>query len=171
MANKKSGSFMPAPMPRKEICDNPVKLCHEISRLSGARVRSANLEGIMSQHGARLVLSAIVAEDGASGRRITEITHLRPPTVSVILRKMQEEGMVELVPNPDDKRELRVFLTECGRAIDKKVIDKIKETDAIALDGLSESEYGLLMELLYRVRENLLCEGAPDQKDKKETME
>ena len=171
MANKKSGSFMPAPMPRGELRDNPVKLCHEISRLSGARVRSANIEGIMSQHGARLVLSAIVAEDGAPQRRITEITHLRPPTVSVILRKMQEEEMVELVPNPDDKRELRVFLTDYGRAIDKKVIDKIKETDAIALEGLNESEYGLLMELLYRVRENLLCEGASEQKDKKETKE
>ena len=58
----------------------------------------------MSQHGARLVLSALARNDGASQREIVEVTHLRPPTVSVILRKMQDEGIVELVKNPEDKR-------------------------------------------------------------------
>lgn len=166
---KKSAQCMPpAPLPRKELSDNPVKLCHEISRLSSARVRGANIEGIMSQHGARLVLSALVLEDGASQRRIVEVTHLRPPTVSVILRKMADEGIVELSENPDDKRQMRVSLTEYGREVDRRSIEKIKETDMLALEGLSENERQSLMELLYRMRENLLSAYVCRSKEKKE---
>ena len=168
MKEKKRAIFPPAPPHRCEIRDNPVKLCHEVSRLSSARVRSANIEGIMSQHGARLVLSAIALEREASQRRIVEITHLRPPTVSVILRKMQDEGMVELFSNPQDKREVRVRLTEYGESVDRNGIEKIKETDALALEGFSESECELLMAMLYRVRQNLLDALCAESKEKEE---
>lgn len=168
MSEIRSVNMPPAPLPRKELSDNPVKLCHEISRLSSARVRGANIEGIMSQHGARLVLSAIVLEDGASQRRIVEITHLSPPTVSVILRKMEEEGIVELRSNPDDKRQIRVFLTDYGREVDCRAIEKIKETDALALEGLSAEEYEMLMELLCKMRSNLILANTAVQKEKKE---
>lgn len=168
MKEKKTAIFPPAPPHRCEIRDNPVKLCHEVSRLSSARVRSANIEGIMSQHGARLVLSAIALEREASQRRIVEITHLRPPTVSVILRKMQDEGMVELFSNPQDKREVRVRLTEYGESVDRNGIEKIKETDALALEGFSESEREELMAMLYRVRQNLLDALCAESKENEE---
>lgn len=145
-----------SPPPRKDICENPVKLCHDISRLSHAKIREANIDGIMSQHGARLVLASLVANDGSSQRDIVEATHLRPPTVSVLLRRMESEGMVELRENPKDRRELCAYLCDLGREIDAKAVEKIKESDAIALDGLSESERETLMLLLGRIRENLI---------------
>ena len=144
---------------------NPIKLCHEISRLTVARVRGANIEGVMSQHGARLVLLALVRNDGASQREIVEVTHLRPPTVSVILRKMQDEEIVELVKNPEDKRELRARLTQKGREIDRHGLDKIKETDALALMGLGEDEQATLMALLGKIRQNLLSEQEREEKE------
>lgn len=145
--------------------DNPVKLCHEISRLTGARVRSVNLEGIMSQHSARLVMGVLSRCEIATQKEIVERTHLRPPTVSVLLRNMQEEGMVELRQNPDDRRELRATLTEYGRSVDRKVIEKIKETDAIALDGFSESELCALEQFLLKIRDNLLCDRAGEDRE------
>lgn len=138
--------------------ENPVKLCHEISRLTGARVRSVNLEGVMSQHSARLVMGVLSRCDIAAQKEIVERTHLRPPTVSVLLRKMQEEGMVELRQNPDDRRELMASLTAHGREVDAKVLSRIKETDELALRGLDESESATLIELLGKIRDNLLCE-------------
>ncbi|MBO7310720.1 MAG: MarR family transcriptional regulator, partial [Clostridia bacterium] len=53
-------------------------------------------EGVMSQHGARLVLSLLAIADGRTQKELADITRLRPPTVSVILRRMAEEGMVEI---------------------------------------------------------------------------
>jgi DNA-binding MarR family transcriptional regulator len=162
---KKQGFSIPSPPRRCELGSNPVKLCHEISRLTGARVRGANIEGVMSQHGARLVLLTLVRNDGASQREIVEVTHLRPPTVSVILRKMQDEGIVELVKNPEDKRELRARLTQKGREIDRHGLDKIKETDALALMGLGEDEQATLMALLGKIRQNLLSEQEREEKE------
>ncbi len=154
---KKHEDKMPLSPPlRKELSENPVKLCHDISRLSHAKIRGANIDGIMSQHGARLVLASLAANDGATQRSIVDITHLRPPTVSVLLRRMESEGMVELRENPKDRRELCAYLTDYGREIDSKAIDKIKESDAIALEGLSESERETLMALLSKIRENLI---------------
>ena len=162
---KKECFSMSAPPRRCELGSNPVKLCHEISRLTGARVRGANIEGVMSQHGARLVLSALAMSDGASQREIVEMTHLRPPTVSVILRKMQDEEIVELFKNPEDMRELRARLTQKGREIDRNGLEKIRQTDALALEGLSEDERATLMTLLGKIRENLLSEQKNEEEE------
>ena len=162
---KKQCFSMSAPPRRCELGSNPVKLCHEISRLTGARVRGANIEGVMSQHGARLVLSALAMSDGASQREIVGMTHLRPPTVSVILRKMQDEEIVELFKNPEDKRELRARLTQKGREIDRNGLEKIRQTDALALEGLSEDEQATLMTLLGKIRENLLSEQKNEEEE------
>ena len=162
---KKECFSMSAPPRRCELGSNPVKLCHEISRLTGARVRGANIEGVMSQHGARLVLSALAMSDGASQREIVGMTHLRPPTVSVILRKMQDEEIVELFKNPEDKRELRARLTQKGREIDRCGLEKIRQTDELALEGLSEDERATLMALLGKIRQNLLSEQEREEKE------
>lgn len=163
--SKKQRLPMPQPPRRHELGDNPIKLCHEISRLTGARVRGANIDGIMSRHGARLVLSSLAVSDGTTQREIVDMTHLRPPTVSVILRSMEDEGLVELFKNPEDKRELRARLTQKGRAIDRDGLEKIRQTDALALTGLGEDEQATLMTLLGKIRENLLSEQKNEEEE------
>ena len=151
---------MKSPLARRELVENPVKLCHEISRLSRAKARESAIGGVMSQHGARLVLSILAANDGISQRVLVEGTHLRPPTVSVILSKMAEEGMVEFYRNPEDRRQTLVHLTEYGKEVDANVVSRINEIDKMAMDGLEGEEYELLMSLLRKMRDNLLiCEA------------
>ena len=89
-------SSMPIPPKREGIEENPVKLCHDISRLTRAKTRETHIDGVMSQPGARFVLGFIAANDGVTQRQIVDATHLRPPTVSVIISKMQDEGMVRI---------------------------------------------------------------------------
>lgn len=154
---KKTMREIPAPPPaRKELSDNPVKLCNEIARLCRARMREVNLDGVMSQPGARLVLSVLALNDGISQREVVERTHLRPPTVSVILKKMEGEGMVELRTNPLDKRASCIYLTDHGKEVDMNGIRRIKETEAFALECVSEDEQRILMSLLYKIRDRLL---------------
>lgn len=153
------------PPRRRELVENPVKLCHDITRLSRAKARETAIDGVMSQPGARLVLSFLAVGDGISQRSLVDVTHLRPPTVSVILSKMADEGMVEFRKNPDDKRQTLVYLTDFGREVDEKGIARIKEIDSLALGGLDGEEYDTLMRLLCRMRDNLL---APSEKERGE---
>lgn len=167
MKKQDCGCVSPPPA-RKELTDNPVKLCHEISRLGRAKNRETVIEGVMSQPGARLVLSFLAVSDGISQRELVEATHLRAPTVSVILQKMEDEGIAQRRRNPDDKREMRVYLTDYGREVDESVIAKIKETDALAMEGLSSKEIDTLMALLGKMKENLLCSLCEGRRERKE---
>ena len=160
---KKIFLSMPMPPLRKEFSDNPVKLCHDISHLTRAKARETHIDGVMSQPGARFVLGFLACNDGVTQRSIVEATHLRPPTVSVIISKMQDEGMVSIEQNPLDRRQTIILLTERGREVDAEVISKIKEADALALEGLTPDEKDTLMRLLSKMRDNMIS-----AKEKKE---
>lgn len=161
---KKIFSSMPMPLERKGVEENPVKLCHDISRLTRAKAREAHIDGVMSQPGARFVLGFLAANDGVTQRQIVDATHLRPPTVSVIISKMQDEGMVAIEQNPLDRRQTLVVLTERGKDVDAEVVAKIRETDAIALEGLTPDEIEALMILLAKIKNNMIS----SQKEKAE---
>lgn len=148
-----------SPPPRPELSDTPIKFCNEISRLFRGRLRAMDDGGAMSQPGAHLVLSWLAINDGICQRELVAATHLRPPTVSVLLRDMETEGLVERKGDPDDQRAVRVYLTEKGRKRDRENIQKIHALDEVGLRGLSEDEIQALMVLLTRIRDNLLKEG------------
>ena len=84
------------------------------------------------------------------------------------MRKMEEEGIVERRQNPDDKRQTKVYLTEYGKSVDRERIERIKETDALAFEGISEEEYETLMRLLGKMRQNLIdaLHGSKKEKNK-----
>lgn len=145
------------PPPRKELSDTPIKFCNEISRLFRAKMRqNDDSEGVMSQPGAHLVLSRLAVCDGITQLELVRATHLRPPTVSVILQKMEAEGLVERKCDEHDRRAVRVTLTEAGRALDRKNIETIHRIDEVALRDLDENEIAILMKLLPKIRNNLL---------------
>lgn len=162
---------IPAPPPRRaELRETPNSMCHQISRLFHAKMREENGsdDGVMSQPGAKHVLSVLAVYDGITQLDIVKHTNLRPPTVSVILKKMEEQGIVERVTNPKDMREVHVHLTEYGKKIDRENIAKIKKIDAIALAGLKQEEIDTLMLLLGKIRSNLLedCSCKEDRNTK-----
>ena len=157
----------PAPMPtRKELNDTPVKLCNEISRLFRAHMRETDTsDGVMSQQGAHLVLSTLAVNDGINQLELVNTTHLRPPTKSVMLKRMESEGLVERKSDLRDRRAVYVYLTPKGRELDNQNILKIKELDAIALSGLDYEEISKLMALLPKIRDNLLPKSKNDSRE------
>lgn len=154
---KKQKEILAPPPARAELSDTPIKFCNEISRLFRAKMRQGDdSEGVMSQPGAHLVLSRLAVCDGITQLELVRATHLRPPTVSVILQKMEAEGLVERKSDEHDRRAIRVTLTEAGRELDQKHIEKIKKIDGVALAELTEEEFSVLMKLLPKIRNKLL---------------
>lgn len=169
MAKKRNTAFIAPPPRRQELSDNPVKLCSEIARVFRNKMReSCDMDGVLSQPGARLIMQLLAIEDGLKQKQLVEKTHLRAPTVSVILSRMCGEGLVELRTDGEDRRVTRAYLTEKGRRTDAERIRDIKNLDAVGLCGISESEQELLMTLLLRIRDNLLLS---DEKSRGETAE
>ncbi|MGM9683952.1 MAG: MarR family winged helix-turn-helix transcriptional regulator [Eubacteriales bacterium] len=149
-----------APPERKELNDTPTKLCNEISRLFHSRLRRvSDHEGVMSQPGAGLVLSYLAVKDGITQLELVNATHLKAPSVSVILKKMEEEKIVERRTDTSDMRATRVFLTEHGRDMDRKHIELIKSVDALAMSGIDDADVKTVMEILTKIRDNLVAQS------------
>jgi len=57
--------------------------------------------------------------DGEGPSRITDLAaaeHVAQPTMTVLVRRLEEDGLVERTPDPADARSSRIAITEHGRA-------------------------------------------------------
>jgi DNA-binding MarR family transcriptional regulator len=145
-----------------KFCPTPPMLVNEIARLFHARMREYDLFGVMSLDSARLIMRALSREDGVSQLRLTNLTHLKAPTVSVTLKKMEDEGLVLREQDKLDLRMTRVYLTEKGKAHNRRVLERLKGLDAELMEGFDAKETEVLRELLERMRDNIL----PSEKEK-----
>lgn len=141
---------------KRRFCPTPPMLVNEIARLFDTRMRRYDLGGVMSQDSARLMIRALSREDGVSQLHLTTLTHLKAPTVSVTLRRMEEEGLVRRERDPMDLRLTRVYLTEKGKAHNKSVSERLHGLDEELMRGFSEEETESLRKLLERMRDNIL---------------
>lgn len=161
---KKRRTETPVPPRRTELSDDPIQYCGEISRLFRAKMRERDgQEGAMTQPGAHLIRSTLAIQDGIRQQELVRYTHLRAPTVSAALRRMEDEGQVERRGDPEDQRAVRVYLTPKGREMDRLHIEEIKKLVTVALAGLSSEEIEALMTLLPRIRDNLLSRPQTDR--------
>ena len=150
--------FLAPPPEREELRDLPQapRMIIEISRLLRFRVRSKEAGGLMAQNTARVVMGHLAVRDNVNQLELVRLTRLKAPTVSVLLRRLEEEGYVTRVPDPVDRRAVRVSLTEKGREFDRLHLSNICSNDQTAMAGLSPEEVETLTRLLARVRDNLL---------------
>ena len=152
----KSEELIPPVMQRRHPKPNPPMLVNEIARLFNARMRMYDLEGVMSQDSARLIMRALIRGDGCSQLELVRKTHLKAPTVSVTLRRLEEEGMVVRRTDEMDMRVMRVYLSEKGRAHNRAVWERLCNLDAELMRGFSEEETAALLQFLERMRDNIL---------------
>jgi len=136
----------------------PPMLVNQIARLFQNRMRSYDLDGVMSQESARQIMRELAREDGCSQLDLVHRTHLKPPTVSVTLKRLESEGLVERKSDSIDQRVTRVFLSEQGREHSRRVRERLKDLDAELMQGFSEEETQQLLQFLARMRDNIVSE-------------
>ena len=155
MKNKPYGTLPPPPLrAERESAPAAPRLCVEIARLLRARMQSEN-SGVMSQSTARVVMAHLAANGGMAQLDIVHLTRLKPPTVSVLLRRMEEEGYVTRVTDENDRRAVYVTLTQKGLDFDREHLVRLSTNDHQAVVGLTPEECATLESLLTRMRDNL----------------
>lgn len=135
----------------------PGLLINEISKLFHDRMRKTS-EDLGFQAGYRQILRFLAHEDGVTQIDIARDSHFTAPTVSVTLKKMEKEGLIQRRTDKNDTRCSRVFITEKGRELERKLFEKIMDCEEVLASGLSEEEEETLCRLLTKVRTNILSE-------------
>ena len=78
------------------------------------------LEPLGLTHPQYLVMLALWERSPRTARDIAEALYLEPPTLSPLLKRLEATGYLTRSRNPDNERELRVELTEQGRALRRR---------------------------------------------------
>ncbi|HEY5432975.1 MAG TPA: MarR family transcriptional regulator [Coriobacteriia bacterium] len=75
---------------------------------------------MMAEHGdhpgAAGVLRALAERDGITQRDLAEVLHLSRPTVTTMLQRLEQNGLIERWDDEADQRLTRIRLTERGRS-------------------------------------------------------
>jgi len=149
----------PAPDPENELLakTQPMKLIHEICRLMGNNLRQKGELNPISQKSGRLLMMELSKKDGRTQLDLVKATHLKAPTISVALQKLEHDGYVIRQPDEYDLRAMRVYLTEKGRDLENRIHLKVTTEESMATSVLTEEECATLVQLLDKIRSNLLA--------------
>lgn len=105
--------------------------------------------------GQEMVLIELWEQDGLRGGELAVRLGVEPPTVTKMLRRLENCGLVERRRAPNDARSFQVFLTAEGRALEEPVTRCWEKVEAKTLAGLSAEERRAFHRLLAKVRSNL----------------
>lgn len=138
-----------------DFVEAPKSLGRSLNFAAGATNALCNAR--LAPHGLQLpqwvVLSSLWRKDGLTVTQIAQLNGSAVPAASRLVGRMEKAGFVSRRPDPDDRRETRVWCTPRGRALDGLARFHESINDAL-LDGFTEAEAEALFALLDRVTEN-----------------
>ena len=105
-------------------------------------------------HGVGKLLRVIAANPGATSRELAEMMDIRPSSLTELLNRLEERGIVVRARDENDLRVVRVAITELGQAEIKHHDEaKRQSIDSIA-DCLNPEEQKVFCELCDRLAAN-----------------
>ena len=133
-------------------------------QLHHAQERWAESKGLSEGRLGLLFVLHRFGEEGISLGRLAELQRVTPRNVTGLVDSLEKDGLVERLPDPDDRRSVRARLTAAGReridSIWKPTIDKqFPLTRGFTRDELVQLRH-LCLKLLANVMEMEKEEGA-----------
>jgi MarR family transcriptional regulator, transcriptional regulator for hemolysin len=101
------------------------------------------------------VLVRLDRAEGLNQSELAEILDLQPITLTRLLDKLCDSGLIERRPDPEDRRAKRLFLTSAARPVLKQLASLGEETMAGALAGVAPGSVEQMVSQLATVKENL----------------
>jgi DNA-binding MarR family transcriptional regulator len=102
-----------------------------------------------------MVLCKLFHADGITQSEIAQQLAVQGATVTDMLQRMEEAGMVTRRRDLDDNRLVRVYLTETGREKERFIMEQFLKLESAVFAGFDEDERVLLRRLLNRTLDNM----------------
>ena len=101
------------------------------------------------------VLDYLKDHDGASQKEIAAGCLIEAGSLTSILNRMEEKDLIERKMLNGNRRTFHIFMTESGKKNQKLVGEAFKKIEKTALNGISEEEQKLFMDIFCRIYRNL----------------
>jgi DNA-binding MarR family transcriptional regulator len=120
--------------------------------------RSVEERGIHA--GQHFVLEALWNEDDVTCGELARRLGVALPTVTKAVTRMEAAGFVGRRQNETDARMVHVYLTPHGRELEREIQERLDQVARRTLEGIDPADKKLVIDVLWRVRENLGPGGA-----------
>lgn len=99
---------------------------------------------------------------GLSQKELGEKMHIRPSTITVLLRRMEKADLIERRRDENNQRMIRVYMTKKSEDVFLRITRVTKEIETDMLLNFSPGERHQFREYLLRARHNLVPGQEPD---------
>ena len=101
------------------------------------------------------ILDYLKEHDGSNQKEIAKACFLEAGSLTTILKKMEEKGLIERRILNGNRRSFHIFLTAVGKEKQQLVDTAFSEIEKKALADISEKEFEQFMSVYHRIYSNL----------------
>ena len=101
------------------------------------------------------MLWGLSQNDGLSQKELAKKMKITPPSITVMIRKMEAEGLIKKQQDEKDQRITRIYITDKGRKIAEQMDSVLCQLEKEVFANMSEQEIMLLHRLLLQMKDNL----------------
>ena len=101
------------------------------------------------------VMARLDCQEGLKQSELAEMLDLQPITLTRLLDRLGDSGLIERRPDPHDRRAKRLFLTPAARPLLERLGGLAEELMSTALAGIDRPTVKLMLANLSIAKENL----------------
>ena len=128
---------------------------HIKERLFSRLLRRHGMEHLSPAQGR--ILMALWEQDDIPVRKLAALTSLDKSTLSLSLSRMEQFGIVRRAGDTNDRRVVRVKLTEEGRTLRQSCVKAMQELEVMLFEDIPQEDKDVFLRVLQQVFENA-CE-------------
>jgi DNA-binding MarR family transcriptional regulator len=118
-------------------------------------LQDAFMDQITLHRSQAMVLCKLYVQDGMTQSEIAQQLSVQGATVTDMLQRMEEAGLVSRRRDPDDNRLVRVYLTEAGHKKERFIMEQFLKLESAVFAGFDENERQNLRRYLNRTIDNM----------------
>ena len=138
------------------------RLAHLIRDVARAQMRA--LQQRLARHGVSFghwtYLRILWIKDGLTQRELSELAGVMEPTTFSAVKAMEAQGLIERRQLPGNRKNVHVFLTAAGRALEKTLVPLAEEVNRVSVEGLPDKTVASVRRCLLAMIENLAADEA-----------
>jgi MarR family transcriptional regulator for hemolysin len=101
------------------------------------------------------VLLRLERLEGLKQSDLAEDLDIQPITLTRLVDRLCDSGLIERRPDPNDRRAKRLYLTPAARSLLDHISEQVEELAETVLAGIDPAAIGAMLAQLGRARENL----------------
>jgi DNA-binding MarR family transcriptional regulator len=144
--------------PDQQVLDHELQLgylIHDVSRLR-RKAFDRHIKGLKVTRSQWWVLAYVSRKDGMAQTQLAEKLDVGKVAIGGLIDRLERSGLAKRVPDEQDRRIKRIFLTPKGKRLVEKLREVSLEFNARVLEGIPASELITTTEVLRRLKANVI---------------